>query len=236
MCLRKVGGIFISLTRVRQVWGIYVSLLFTSYRFEAGLKNIYVSVICLIRVWGGCEEYLYLFDLAHTGLWQVWGIFRSLLFALYGCEGGVRNIDIYISYTCEAGVRNMYISFIYLIQVWGGCEEYLYLVYLPRTGLRRVWGILISLLFVIYGCEAGVRNVCISLFTSYGFKVGLRNIYFSLICLIQVWRRWEQYLYLFDWPHTGLRRVWGIFISMLFPWYGCEAGVRNISFIYLIRV
>jgi len=257
--------IFISLTCVKQVWGIYISLLFTSYRFEAGLKNIYVSVICLIRVWGGCEEYLYLLQLPHTGLRPVWGIFMCLLYALYGCEAGVRNIYIlfislirvwggseeywylcYLSYTgvrqvwgmfvslslphtglrwvrgifisllfalyrCEAGGSNIYISLIYLIWVWGGSEEYLYLCYLPDTDVRQVWGISISLLF-----------------TSYGFKVCLGNIYISFICLIHVRGRWEEYLYLLYLPHTGLKRVWGICISLVFALYRCEAGGRNI--------
>ena len=183
---------------------IFISLWLTSYGFEAGLRNIYIYVISLIRMWGRCEEYL--FYLPHTGLRCVWGIFISLLFALY---------------RCEAGGRNIYIFFICLIRVWSGSEEYVYHLYLPYPGVRQVGAIFISLWF-----------------TSYGFEAGLRNIYIYVICLIRMWGRCEEYLYLFYLPHTGLRCVWGIFISLLFALYMCEAGGRNIYifFICLIRV
>ena len=171
-------------------------------------------------------EYLYVCYLCEAGLNN---IFISLLFASNGSEAAVRHVYIpfifliqvwheseeYL-YGSEVVLQNIYMPFIFLIGVWGGSEEYLYLCYFPQMGLRRLWRLFSSLLFTLYRSEAG-----------------LRNIYMSCICLIWVWGRCEEYWYLFyisdmhlrqseeylyvsHVPHTGLRRVWRIFIFLLF--------------------
>ena len=140
------------------------------------------------------------------------------------------------------GMRNVYICFVGLTWVSAECEEYSYVLYSLKTGLRdihtglrRVWGMF---LFVLFDSHRSVPNVM--------------NIYISFIHLtqvwgifMQVWGGYEAYLYLFYSPrmglmdiHTALGQVGGMFIFMLLASDGSEPSVRNIhiSFIHLSQV
>ena len=102
---------------------IFISLLFASNGSEAAVRHVYIPFIFLIQVWHESEEYLY---------------------------------------GSEVVLQNIYMSFIFLIGVWGGSEEYLYLCYFPQMGLRRLWRLFSSLLFTLYRSEAGLRNIYIT--------------------------------------------------------------------------
>ena len=146
----RVRNIYMDLSKM---WGLFMCVLFASYRSEPNVtdihmglwqmsgtftgvlsafsgshpsvSNIYISFIftkckwkIFIKVWGRCHECLTLFCLAHTGMSWASGIL--VLFASHRFELTVRHIDIsFIHLKCLCGI---------FTQVWGGCEDYLYLL------------------------------------------------------------------------------------------------------------
>ena len=106
-----------------QMWGTFTGVLSAFYRSHPSVSNIYICFIftkCMwifIKLWGRFYKCLFLFYLPHTGMSWVSGI--SDLFASHRFEPTVRNIDIsFIHLKCLCGI---------FTQVWGGCEDYLYL-------------------------------------------------------------------------------------------------------------
>ena len=117
-----MSNIFISVTHIRQVWGIFIQVCARSeeclYLFcspKAGLRDIHIGL-------SHGEKYSHPFYSlrtglrhTHTGLRMVWGMFTFILFASQESEPRVRNIDI-----CFIHRRQVWGIF---IQVWGTCEQ-----------------------------------------------------------------------------------------------------------------
>ena len=225
------------------VWGMFIFVLFDSHRSEPSVMNIYISFIHLTQVWGifmwvwgGYEEYLYLFysprmglmDI-HTALERIGGMFIFLLLASDGSEPSVRNIHISFIHLSQVwGIIQVWGMseeclhlFVCLPQVWSDCEKYIYLFYSPRTslrhihtGLRQVWGMFLFVLLASDESEPRLRNIHISF-------IHLRQVWGLSIW---VWATYEEYSYLFHSPRTGLRDihpgvmwVWGTCIFVVLP-------------------
>ena len=106
-----------------QMWGTFAGVLSAFYGSHPSVSNIYICFIftkCMwifIKLWGRFYKYLFLFYLPHMGMSWASGI--SDLFASHRFELTVRHIDIsLIHLKCLCGI---------FTQVWGGCEDYLYL-------------------------------------------------------------------------------------------------------------
>ena len=111
-------------TGLWQMWGTFTGVLSAFYGSHPSVSNIHIGFIftkCMwqifIKLWGRFHKCLFLFYLPHTCMSWMSGILD--LFASNRFEPTVRNIDIsFIHLKCLCGI---------FTQVWGGCEDYLYL-------------------------------------------------------------------------------------------------------------
>ena len=143
-------------TGLRHLWTMFISALFASPGSQPSGTNINISYLFCSPKTG--------LRVTHTGLRCVWGILISVLFTWDGFKG--------YSHRSEVGMRNFYICFVCLTQVWAACEEFVYLLYSPKTGLRdihtglsHIWGMFIFVLLASHRSELHVSNIYIFLFT-----------------------------------------------------------------------
>ena len=150
-------NIHICFIHLGQVWGIFIQVW---CRYE---EHVYL-LCCLTPLWAESQEYLYSpmtfltdidMDLSkmlglfmcllfashgsepnvtdiHMGLWQMWGTFTGVSSAFYGSHPSVSNI-----YICFIFTKCMWI----FVKLWGRFYKFLFLFYLPHTGMSWVSGI-----------------------------------------------------------------------------------------------